>query len=211
MIDVNENGVRLLPASSWSVSGGVSPETMDLRARVPATERASPSRLRGRLRLFCHFKYAVQSLAHRGKGVPPLTWAALTGRLAAGLENQMADEASGPVGSILTIPESTNPTEGEDAADPMADVRTGIAAAKGAPVLVETTAGGYGDRSQAPARDWDAKRFGAAWPEAVAGARQDVATTIYSALGIPLSLVTLPADGTGQREGSRQRFMSAPR
>ena len=62
MIDVNENGVRLLPASSWSISGGVSPDRWSY-----ALEFALPS---------------------------------------------------GPVGSILTIPESTNPTEGEDAADP---------------------------------------------------------------------------------------------
>lgn len=206
MIDVNEHGVRLLPASSWSVSGGVSPETWSyaLEFPLPSGRTVTTSRPSEAV---CHFRYAVSS-SKPWQGVPPLTWAAMTGRLAAGLENQMADEASGPVGSILTIPESTNPTEGEDATDPMADVRTGIAAAKGAPVLVETTAGGYGDRSQAPARDWDAKRFGAAWPESVANARQDVANTIYSALGIPLSLVTVPADGTGQREGWR-RFVGA--
>ena len=108
-------GVRLLPASSWSISGGIAPEhwTYTLEFPLPSGRVVKTSRPSAAV---LHFRYAVQSSAP-WKGVPPLTWAALTGRLAAGLENAMADEASGPVGSILTIPESTNPTEGEDDAD----------------------------------------------------------------------------------------------
>ena len=206
MIEVTAAGVRLLPASSWAITGGVSPETWryELTFPLPSGRFVKTSRPSEAV---VHFKYATLKNAP-WKGVPPLTFAALTGRLAASLENQMADEAGGPVGSILTIPEATNPTEGEDDVDPMAEVRTGIASAKGAPILVETVMGGHGDRGQAPSRDWDAKRFGAAWPEAVADARQDVASTIYAALGIPLSLVTLPADGTGQRV-AWQRFVGS--
>ena len=206
MIDVNEHGVRLLPASSWSISGGVSPETWSYAlefplpsGRVVKTSRPSAA--------VCHFRYAVQKNAP-WKGVPPLAFAALTGRLAASLEDMMANEAGGPQGSVFSIPEATNPTEGLDDVDPMAPARTGIATARGAPILLETPAGGYGDRGQAPLREWDAKRYGADWPEAVSAARPDIAATVYSALGIPLSLVTGQADGTGQRVGW-QRFVGS--
>ena len=197
MIEIDENGVQLVSASSWAISGGITPGhwTYALEFPLPSGRFLKTSRPAAAV---CHFRYAV-STRKPWQGVPPLTWAALTGRLAAGLENAMADEASGPVGSILTIPEATNAVD--DDVDPMAEVRSGIAAAKGAPILVETVMGGHGDRSQAPARDWDAKRFGAGWPEAVAGARPDIAASIFGALGIPLSLVTLPSDGTGQRVG----------
>ena len=199
MIDVNEHGVRLLPASSWSISGGVSPETWSyaLEFPLPSGRFLKTSRPSAAV---CHFKYAVQKDAP-WKGVPPLAFAALTGRLAASLEDMMANEAGGPQGSIFSIPEATNPTKGSDDVDPMAPARTGIAAARGAPILLETPAGGYGDRGQAPLRDWDAKRYGANWPDAVSAARPDIANTIYAALGVPLALVSLPSDGTGQRVG----------
>ena len=199
MIEVTPDGVRLLPASSWSISGGVSPETWSyaLEFPLPSGRVVKTSRPAAAV---CHFRYAVQKNAP-WKGVPPLAFAALTGRLAASLEDMMANEAGGPQGSVFSIPEATNPTEGEDDVDPMAPARTGIATARGAPILLETPAGGYGDRGQAPLREWDAKRYGADWPDAVSTARPDIANTIYAALGIPLSLVSLPADGTGQRVG----------
>ena len=204
MIDVDRDGVRLLPACGWTISGGVSPTrwVYALEFALPSGRVAKTTRPGAAV---CHFKYATLSSAP-WKGVDPLTFAALTGRLAAGLETQMADEASGPTGSIFSIPESTNPTKGEDDIDPMAGARAGIAGAKGAPILLETPAGGYGDPGQAPRREWEARRFGAAWPAAVADARPHIQNTIYSVMGIPLSLVNLPADGAGQREAYR-RFL----
>ena len=206
MIDVNEHGVRLLPASSWSISGGVSPETWSyaLEFPLPSGRVVKTSRPAAAV---CHFRYAVQKNAP-WKGVPPLAFAALTGRLAASLEDMMANEAGGPQGSIFSIPEATNPTKGSDDVDPMAPARTGIATARGAPILLETPAGGHGDRGQAPLREWDSRRYGADWPDAVSTARPDIANTIYSALGIPLSLVTSTADGTGQRV-AWQRFVGS--
>ena len=208
MIQVDAAGVGLLPASSWSISGGVSPVSWHYglefplpSGRVVKTSRPSAAVL--------HFRYAVQKNAP-WKGVPPLTFAALTGRLAASLEDMLCSEAGSPQGSILTVPEATNPANPNDETqpDPMAGIRSELATAKGIPLLVPTTRGGDGDAGQAPARDWVPQRFGAAWPEAVSRARPDVANTIYAALGVPLSLVMLPADGTGQRV-AWQRFVGS--
>ena len=49
-----------------------------------------------------------------------------TAALAANLESRLAQEAGGPVGSFLSVPEGTNPDD-----DTLADLRTGVAAAKG--------------------------------------------------------------------------------
>ena len=206
MIEVDADGVRLLPASSWSVRGGVSPETWsyDLEFPLPSGRVLKTSRPSAAV---CHFRYAVQKNAPWA-GVAPLTFAATTGRLAASLEEMMANEAGGPQGSIFSIPEATNPTSGADEVDSMAPARTGIASARGAPILLETPVRGYGDSGQGTLREWDARRFGAAWPEAVSRARPEIAATVYAALGVPLSLVSQPADGPGQRVGW-QRFVGS--
>ena len=172
MIEVTPDGRASTPGELVEHQRGVSPETWSyaLEFPLPSGRVVKTSRPAAAV---CHFRYAVQKNAP-WKGVPPLAFAALTGRLAASLEDMMANEAGGPQGSVFSIPEATNPTEGEDDVDPMAPARTGIATARGAPILLETPAGGYGDRGQAPLREWDAKRYGADWPDAVSTARPDI-------------------------------------
>ncbi len=77
---------------------------------------------------------------------------------------------------------------------------------RGTVTPVETTAGGWGDRYQAPRSDWRAERIGANPPpvlEALLG-RQSV--RLLAACGCPPSLVLEGADGTAQRKSLR-RFL----
>ena len=100
-----------------------------------------------------------------GRG--PLDWASTSARLQAETERSLADEAGGPVGQLLTVPQ-----DGGDGSedDPLADLKADIRAARGRALLLETTAGGYGEgRSAAPLRDWNRKGLGANPPASLEG------------------------------------------
>ena len=73
-------------------------------------------------------------------GVSPLARCPTTAALGANLETRLSQEAGAPVGSLLAVPESADPD-----GDVLAGLRTGIAGAKGAPILHETTVKGFGD------------------------------------------------------------------
>ena len=75
-------------------------------------------------------------------------------------------------------------------------------------MLVETTAGGDGDRAQAPRGDWEQRRLGMNPPATEIALRDSTATAVLMTCGIPPSLVTTPADGGAQRESYR-RFLHA--
>ena len=142
------------------------------------------------------------------RGVSPLAWASQTGRLASALERALADEAGSPVGNLVPVPEGQRePTEDDTGdGDPFAALKSDVAKLRGALAFVETMAGGYGDRGGRPDSDWKPRRIGADPPAALAELRTAAALTVFGACGVPPSLVTLPADGTGQREAWR-RFL----
>ena len=72
-------------------------------------------------------------------------------------------------------------------------------------VLVESTAGGYGDAASAPKADWVPRRIGADPPESLVELRREVSAGILAAAGCPGSLL-LRTDGTLAREEMR-RFL----
>ena len=112
------------------------------------------------------------------------------------------------MGHVLPTPEGAREPTDDDAADadPFAAIRVDIAKLRGGVALVESMAGGYGDKAGRPDADWQPRRIGANPPAALNEIRTAAALTVYGACGVPPSLVTLPADGTGQREAWR-RFL----
>lgn len=205
MIEVGPDGVRLLPASSWDVRGGYDPAGWRYRVN-----RAGPDTTTTRTLPadgVVHLRWAT-SPGRPWQGVSPLAWASETGRLSGALEEALADESTGPRGHVLPIPESQREPTDEDAEgdDPLAGLRRDLVRLRGSLALVETMAGGYGDRGGRPDADWKPRRVGAEPPDVLARLRSDAALSVYSACGVPPSLVTLSADGTGQREAWR-RFL----
>lgn len=205
VIDVDPSGaVRLDEASWWDVQGGPRPPwTYQTTLTGPSTTETRWVQSDGVL----HVRYAYSEAAP-WRGIAPLGWAARTGALAAALERSLADEAGGPVGSLVPVPEGQRePTDGDqEGDDPLADLKADVAKLRGALAFVETMAGGYGDRGGRPDADWKPRRIGADPPETLAALRTGAALTVFGACGVPPSLVTLPADGTGQREAWR-RFL----
>ena len=124
-----------------------------------------------------------------------------TAALASALERTLRFEASGPIGSFLSVPEGRNP-DGET----LAGLRDGVANAKGAALVHETVVKGSGDPGGAPHGDLRPIRFGVAWPASVSEARDPIFQSVMLALGIPTALVS-NSDGTAAREGLR-RFLT---
>ena len=118
-----------------------------------------------------------------------------TGALIGHVEAALRDEASGPRGSIVPLPEGTQAQAG---------LKASFAGLKGGLALPETTSGGHGDRAGSPQRDWRIERLGADPPVALVGLRRDVEISILSACGIPAPLGIGVTDGTAMREAYRQ-------
>ena len=205
LIDVGAEGLRLLPAGSWDVRGGHA-ETgwayrLDLFGPSGNVTRLVPSAA------VVHVRYAVDP-ARPWHGLSPLAWARLTGRLLAETEGALADESSGPRGSLVPVP-NTADDAGEDAAedDPLAGLRADIAALRGRLALVETTSAGWGEgRIAAPGngnRDWQPQRIGAAPPASLVSLRSDAALAVLAACGVPVELVA-GGPGTSLREAYRR-------
>ena len=202
VIDVRGAAVVLHPVSAWDVTGGFEPESWSYRCQL-----AGPSTSVTRTAPYdsvLHFLYSSDAIRPY-QGVGPLSRCSETKRLATALERSLRYEASGPVGSFLAVPEGANP-KGDADVDPLAGLRTGIAGARGAPILHESVVPGYGDKGNAPFSDLRPTRFGANWPTAVSEARDPIGASILAACGVPPTLAAVSSDGTAQRESFR-RFL----
>ena len=202
-LQVDGGAIRLQPIGSWDVRGG--PREADWWYRV---DEFGPS---GNLTHFVpagavlHVRYAVDS-ARPWYGIGPLGWARSTGTLAANLETRLGEEAGGPVGHVLPIPQDGG--DGGDT-DQLAPFKADMAAAKGRTILAETVASGWGEgKAAAPMSDYKSQRFGASPPVSLPTLRTDAGLSVLSACGVPVSLVT-DADGTSQREAWRRFVMGA--
>ena len=121
------------------------------------------------------------------------------------LEQRLGEESAAPSALLLPIP--VDGGSGEDG-DPLANLKTDIAKAKGRPVLLKTT-GGFGEGSgSAPQRDWQQSRIGANPPEVLVNLRKESTLSVMSACQVPISLIT-DADGTSQREAWRRFVMGS--
>ena len=194
-LSVEGGQVVLHPAASFFVQGDYDPRTW-----IYQTTQSGPTSTTTR-RLTADDVLHVRLSCDPGqpwRGRSPMSRCPETAALASALETRLAEEAGSPVGSFLSVPEGSNPD-----GDMLADLRTGIAGAKGAPVLHETVVKGNGDPGGAPHGDLRPTRFGAAWPAAVADLRDPIGQSIMLACGIPTALVS-NSDGTAAREGVRR-------
>ena len=205
-IDVDRGMVKLLPAGSWDVRGPWRESAwwyrLDLFGPSGNVTRFLPGAG------VAHFRYAVDP-ARPWLGISPLGWARATGTLAANLETRLGEEASTPVGHVVTVPEPDTGEGEDDDEDPLAVLAAQLKAMKGGIWLVPSTAAGWsGDKVDAPQRDWRSERLGMDPPAAVASLRSDAGESVLSACGVTVALVTA-ADGTSQRESWRRFIMGA--
>ena len=177
-IVIEDDGVRLVEASNWDVEerGGQWLYKADFSTPDGTHTRAlTADRV-------LHPRINVSSYRPwRGESPIPTS----TANLAATLETKLLHEVNGPVGNVLPLPHKGSVTQLQADIDKLA----------GRTVLVESTAGGSGDRLAAPKTDWEQRRIGANPPESMIGLRKDVQASILAACGCPGSLLER-SDGT---------------
>ena len=184
-ISLDAGRVVLTPACSWDVSGGPLERTWRYSLELAGPSGSATVNLPSESVL--HFRFGSDP-DRPWVGTSPLGFAASSAASAAGLELRLSEELGGPVAHLVAIP-SDGGDGGED--DPLASLKADIANAKGSAVLLETTAGGYGEgKAAAPLSDWTPKRLGAEPPAVLAKLRAEGAAGIIAACGIPPSLAT---------------------
>ena len=189
---------RLIPASSWHWEGSHDPDSWTVRVTAYGPSTSTTWNLPASGVVFVRWGSAP---GQPYVGIGPLSWAHTTARLQSEAERSLADEAQGPIAQLLAIP-----ADGGDAGDDdsLKMLKSDIAAARGAALLVETSAAGWGEgRTAAPQRDWQAARLGPAPPVTMATIRKDAFESVLAACGTPPSLF-IDSDGTSQREAVRR-------
>ena len=193
--------VRLQPIGSWDVRGPADERGWWYRLDESGPHSNTTDVVSGMSVIHC--RYAVDS-ARPWYGLAPLQWARATGTLAAALEQRLGEEAGGPVGHVIAVPQDGG--DGEDG-DPLAPFKADMAAAKGRTLLAETVAAGWGEgKAAAPLADYKPQRFGASPPVSLPTLRTDAAMAVLSACQVPAGLF-FEAQGVAQREAWRRWAM----
>ena len=198
-ISIETGAMRFLPAGTWEIRGAPDEASWVYRLHHFGPSGSQSALLPGASVL--HFRYAVDA-ARPWLGVGPLGWAKATGALAGRLEGGLADEAGAAAALLLPVP-----SDGGDsgANDPLSQLKSDLAAAKGKPVLIETTSMGWGSgQASAPRQDWKQTRLGADWPDVLRATRDDVFQHVSAACNVPAGLFDPKSPGAGQREALRR-------
>ena len=191
----------LLPAVCDEISGGPSPDSWRYRLDIPGPSTTRTVTREGGALI--HIRYGATSGAPWA-GVAPWQAAEVSASLLSNLEGRLREESRGRVGYLLPVPTDPGDPDDDSDVDPLAGIKGTLKVLKGEIALVETLAGGYGDKASAPAEDWKPRRLGAN-PPLVLETMIDAATfRLLAACGIPPALVRPGADGTAAREAWRQ-------
>ena len=197
-VDVPQDALELSPAADWDVQGGFNPEAWLYRLNLAGPSETTTIGHRPASGVL-HFKWAYEP-ARPWRGLSPIAAAALAGRLSAETAAALADESSGPRGSLLPIP--------VDGSDPTVDaLRADLRALNGKLALVESMKSGWGGASnsrEAPVADWIARRIGAAPPAGLVNLHETASREVALCCGVPTALLAESPTGTGTREAWRQ-------
>ena len=186
-------GGRLDPAGGVSITGGPDPGSwayrIDLVGPTMTEQRTIPADG------VIHVRHAPDPI-RPWSGRSPIAIASATGRLAAGLESALGDEASNaPRATVSPVPEG--PSDGAELTNTVQGARFKLC-------MPETVAGGHGDRAGAPARDWRPSRYGPDPPAPLVALRGAVEGSVCACYGLAPVLLSGAGDGTLAREAWRR-------
>ena len=192
-IDVNpQTGfIDLIQPSEWEVVGrGTSPASWVYRLKLAIPGQRQPVTRTVPARGLIHVRMDSDE-NEPWRGVPPWKRAALTAGVAAYLERGLMHKSSEPVAAIVATP------DGATAPQRQAVARS-ISIARGAVVIEQTTAAGFGQGSlAAPNRkDFDVARTGPDHTQGNHALRQQVAMDVLGCYGIPGAYLSAQLQGT---------------
>ena len=206
LITVDQGELELLPAGDASVLFGSSASERHWRYFLTHYGPGGSTTLYPPSAAVVHARYATTT-QQPWRGISPLAWCKSTANLAGSLESLLANEAAGPSGYFLPIPQDPGDDADPDT-DPLAPLKAQIAAGKGRPVIVESVKSMSESRAVSPDRDWQQSRYGASPPNTLDPLRTNAGMSVLSACGVPVSLAS-DADGTSQRESWRRFAMGS--
>ncbi|MDE0366271.1 MAG: phage portal protein [Gammaproteobacteria bacterium] len=189
-VDRDGEQTELIPVATWDITGTSPSESqwfykLQLAAPDGDTERIAHSDS------VLHFRYATNPMTpHQGLG--PLQIAVATGKLAAGIEAQLANEAAQQSGYIIPTPDKERTT--------LADSIRGL---EGKTKLVPSVFDFGNTRGASPNKDWGVIRLGLNPPASLVELRENLLVSILGLCGVPVELVKEGA-GTAARESFRR-------
>ena len=196
MLRTDGGRLRLAPAQSWDVVGDPDPQTWRYRVTLGGASVIETFQDVPRDGVV-HAQYSFDN-REPWRGVGPLTHARLAGRLSAETVAALADEASSPRGSFLSVP-----VDGEDPT--VARMKADIPKARGKMLLAQ---GGDWDAGMTGGRAmWKSERFGADPPVGLVDLLKASTNEIYAACGLNPALFTSEGE-SGAREAYRQALHS---
>ena len=205
LIRATATGWILVPAETVQVFGGDDPKTWQYVLSLAGPSNSRTVTVPGASVI--HWRWGTDP-AQPWRGVSPLAAASETSRMLAESTAHLADEASGPRGSL--IPLGLDPGDDDDeSTSPVAKLQKMIGGLRGAAALVESNRNmGDGLPMGAPTRDWQPSRLGANPPDALVDLSDKASLAVLSACGVPPELMSGQAQGTSAREAFR-RFLHA--
>ena len=139
------------------------------------------------------------------KGISPLAFASSTGRLLAGIDRNLADEAGIPVTHLIPVPVNPKKDTDDEDDDQLAQLGSDIVKARGSTTFVETTSSGWDEgQSAAPKSDWKKVRTGADVPDTSVRLRNDIEMCVLLACGVPTAIAGAHVDGSAAKEALRR-------
>ena len=198
-IDVRGGRIHLEPAGTSTITGGPAPESWlyELTSHGPSETRT----VRRPAASVVHIMYG-QDVARPWRGVGPMQSATLASRLSAALSGALADEAGGPRGRVLPVPQIVQ--DPDDDVDPIGLLKSDLSKLNGGLAVVESMADSFGAGAVGRAtRDWEQKRLGADPPDSLIKLQEVATREVLAAFGIAASLFSA-GDGTASREAWRQ-------
>ena len=183
VVKITNGRVRLVPASLWTVTGNADPTSWVYDVQLSGPSAMTTERMPA--------AGVIHSLWARSRTTPwigcgPLTNCGLSARILGGLSRRIGDRAVQSTGSFLPVPRhDVDPDENTNKNTLLA---SDIDKASGRMLIVNTTAGGDGDRANAPQKDYNPNDFGLRISEEASALMEQVEGRIFSATGCPPGL-----------------------
>lgn len=193
IIDLVGTRLRLVQASIEDVRGkSPSPDSWMYDLEIPTPD--------GSVRR----TVAAPGVVHIQWGAAGTPLASITANTLGAIENAILAEANAAQGQLFILPTPQTKTNAETQAAVKA-VQTSIQKARGSSVVFNVGAAQWSEAGRnSGSKSYSFERFGSEFDPTAPALREQAASDLLAALGIPPALLGRTGDGTGSREAMRQ-------
>ena len=196
-IDLGMDGLRMFPASSWSLTGSYDPDSWEYELLLPGPSRSAS--VTAPASSVIHVRSSADTeQPWRGVGAVQKANRALA--LEGGVRESLKDETNLPRGAFLPVPRT------DGASETLAALKADIAGATGDMLMVESMADQWQSGGTQPSANWHPRKFGPSPPAELIKLYEESRVAMIQALGINPSMFS--TQGQASREGWRQTLFA---